>query len=267
MKRYQISIFLPVLFLLFGAGCTQNNITINSGESDSRTSTANTNSNEVTDSTERPSSVIDRTVYKQWALSKEFVEMHKLDFKESKKDCIDIYNGDTEGKDLLSTLIVDDTARALMPLEVYTPEYVQKIEKKIAENFKQKTKNDFYAFKVCHVGDEVDVVAGYQWPHGVSTLTNAGTVARDFKKNGAVVIVNGASVLPYFNLPLLDATVTGGEVAPCKATLESKKLAVKWSCFVSVNKPAMTEEKRNYWLLPLNENVDVKTGTETVSIN
>jgi len=171
-------------------------------------------------------------------------------------DCVGLWNGETYGGDLLSTMIVDDGARSVMNLKLYTPEYVYNLENKIVDMTHEDYSADLYAFKVCHLGPELDVVAGGTWPMGESNIIQdgkfKGEIDFDFPEEALLIIVNGDEILTYDDIKLIDNTATGAESAPCSAKLEDED-TVLWSCFMGLHAEDgyVTGSDMKYWSIPL----------------
>ncbi len=200
--------------------------------------------------------------YAQWALPKNVIDSNFREYKgpndKPNYDCLGLYNGDTgpNGGDLLSTLISDSESRKLMDLKIYTPEYITSLEKKIANYTHANYQADYYAFKVCHLSDGIDVLAGYLWPQNLARHDDTlkfPNVWETTNKKALVVVVNHDQTYGYQNLRVLGNTVTGAEVPPCSATLQGD--AIDWDCFNHVDFSNGIDEAKNYsdhWLLPLN---------------
>jgi len=205
--------------------------------------------------------------YNKWKLPQQIVENNFNYFRDdsTKDDCVGLENGITGGGDLLSTLIVDNAARDTIKLEAYSSDYVIKLEKAIANGAKEKYNSDFYAFKVCHLSDNVDAVAGILWPTGKSTLQTDGKFEGDvvfgFGDNRVIAVVKDFFPVFFDDVQTLNNTATGGEVMPCGSKLSDDGQNVLWTCFrglyhnteESVDGSNMTE-----WILPIDGGATTK---------
>lgn len=191
-------------------------------------------------------------IYKKWAFPLDSLE--RDDYLEmSQVDCPAV-GSDTFNKsgDLLSNMIGDPEGRKLMKLEVYTPDYVRKLENKIVRHTKSQYKSDFYAFKVCHLAENLDVAAGDLY------LAGKRAASKNFK-GSALVIVSNNKVSSYkvtnkfqSSLQLINTTATGGDVAPCDIDLQDNK--VHLSCFkgFQVIGNETVGSKMQHWLFSVN---------------
>lgn len=210
--------------------------------------------------------------YKKWTLSPEILAKNSADWRIlNQTDCVGLFNGRTEGGDLLSSMIADHEKMAgLTNLKTFTADYVLKLENSIVAYANKKYDKDFYAFSVCHLADGIDVVAGDLWPKGeqVATLaekekmSNAGLEA-NIKKNAAkgagLMIVNNGKVMGYDDIQLISNTATGAEASPCKGKLVGK--AVVWACFQGLHgdsKNGIDGSKMAEWTIPLDGGKVVK---------
>lgn len=168
--------------------------------------------------------------YQKWLLPESILQANKSFFKSSGHyDCISLENGNTLGGDVLSTLIADDGARKNMKLIAYKPAYVESLYKKINRATEEKYKASVYAFKVCHLSPNVDVVAGYLWPSDEKVeLKNESQTEDNFTEKKILAIVNNDNVLLHDDIQVLDNNADGKGMA-CLASL--RKNIVKWSCF------------------------------------
>ncbi len=169
----------------------------------------------------------DVSPYDQWKLSSEIIQWNGLNFRDDKEfgsaDCVDLENGNrgglntkgnlVPGGDLLSTLIVDDEARLLMNLSLYTPDYIKTLEKRVFDSVQKP----FYAAVVCHVGNDIDVVGGSTDSIG---------------ENNTLVILTSDESFVHNDIRVFDNTATGGEFYACDASLTDTGL--QWSCFEGI---------------------------------
>lgn len=209
--------------------------------------------------------------YKDWFIPKDIIQSNSFDHfggNENKTDCVGLYNGSTGGGDLLSTIIADADARALMTLKTYTPDYAKKLEGKISEFTLNNSQEDFYAFYVCHLKDNVDVAAGYLWPHLKSTTLQegkfTGTLDPKFGDKNALFVLTYNNIHFYDNIQLLDNTATGAEVYPCGAELAGNQII--WDCFTGLNhdpKDGVVGSNFKKWQINLKDgSVKFSHGTE-----
>lgn len=150
-----------------------------------------------------------------------------------KQDCIIMQNCDTEGGDLLSSLVYDDEFRNKLPLKKYTKDYLTNLKQKIDDYSKSKMSSDLFAAKVCNVGDGIDVVSGYLWPIDQSRYEEEGKFVGNLKairENPAVFLIKDSKVVSYEDIQICSHTATGGESYPCGAKLVDNK--IEYSCFM-----------------------------------
>ncbi|OGJ45357.1 hypothetical protein A2272_02850 [Candidatus Peregrinibacteria bacterium RIFOXYA12_FULL_33_12] len=177
-------------------------------------------------------------------------------------DCVDVINGDTGGGDLLSTLIVNDEARAKLNLNIYTKDYLKNLEVNVVNFTISEYDSDFYAFNICNLADDIDVIAGYRYPKNKNSKvtetqttypkgSSIGDENEDFKDKPILIVKNKENIFAYENIKLLDNTATGAEVTPCQASIEGEN--IKWSCFESMYRENGELKGSNikYWLIPL----------------
>ncbi len=190
--------------------------------------------------------------YEDWTIPFEIIP---FGIEEQGTDCVGMYNGYTEGGDLLSTLIVDDDARSLMNLDIYTPEHIYDLENRIVDMTHDDYSSDLYAFKACHLGPSLDVVAGGTWPTGKSKIVEEGKfkgdLDSDFPEEALLIIVNGDDMLVYDDIKLVNNTATGAESDTCNAKAEED--SILWSCFMGLHAVDGSVEgsKMKYWRIPL----------------
>jgi hypothetical protein len=152
-----------------------------------------------------------------------------FDFDVPRTDCLGMKGGETYGGDLLSTLIVNDKVRALslVRLKVYSKDYLKALEKKAATYTQSTEKSDFYAFSVCNLGKDYDVMAGYLWPAGQKTTSEKLDDAQKI-----LLLANKDKVYGFKDIQTIDKTATGGEVGPCTPLLKNGNL--EWTCFTGL---------------------------------
>ncbi|MFC1730934.1 hypothetical protein ACFL6I_11425 [candidate division KSB1 bacterium] len=168
--------------------------------------------------------------YKQWIVPIKHLQFLKSEREKERKDCIGLLNGLTEGGDLLSSLIADNEARDLMNLERYTKEYILNLEQKIVNKTHQKHQSDFYAFYVCNLDNDLNVIAGDLFPTGESTIieSDKGAGSPKYSDDKVFIIAHKNNIYIYEDIQLMDASLTGAETLPCQSRLESNK--VLWDC-------------------------------------
>jgi hypothetical protein len=196
-----------------------------------------------------------------WALS-------ILDHYKKSSDCFSVYNGETLGGDLLSSLIADKVLREALekfsknlnlpaPFIVYTQDYLIGLENKIVG----KLQKDFYASSVCNAGKGVDVLTGVLLPRGTIVKKQEGAFySNNLEKSRyegleeVLVVVNDSSVMTYTDIKLYDNTATGAEVSACKPSIAQNILT--WTCFIG-----LAENGANYkdWEIMLDSG-DVTEG-------
>ena len=202
----------------------------------------------------QPEKVLDLNIYKKWKLPQRVVSANQSYFKDSGvSDCIGLENGFVDGGDLLSTLIIDSDARKLMNLKAYSSEYVLKLENAVVKASHEKYSSDLYAFSVCHLSDNVDIVAGILWPTGKSSTDSS------FGERKILVLVNNFSPVFFENVSTLNKTATGAGVMPCSATLSANQ-NVLWSCFTGLhfNGSQVDGSKMTEWTLSLIGGIPLK---------
>lgn len=192
----------------------------------------------------------DLAVYGKWIIPAETlsygIEEGRLDNPESSTDCVAMMSGDTAGGDLMSTLIVDTDARAMMRLKVLTPAYVKSLEGKIAHEARATLLADVYASQVCHLAEGVDLVAGKNWPQGSPTRDHMDGNLLWTSDATIVAVVRDGEVQLYDGVPSTGRTATGGEPPQCDATLR-KDGAVLWDCFMGMDRDPGAEEPNGKW--------------------
>jgi len=198
--------------------------------------------------------------YKKWMIP----SPPALEEQEDKTDCVGVENGMLEGGDLLSTLIADEDARSRLHLNVYTQDYMHDLEKRVVTFTHSLYESDFYAMKVCHLDQDLDVVAGKLWPMGESTTEVSEKIGSMEKqeftsKETVVLIVSKNQIIKYDNVKVVDNTATGAESQTCKANLQDDY--VLWECFMGlhfVDENSIDGAEMKYWKLPLSGANDVE---------
>jgi hypothetical protein len=193
-------------------------------------------------------------IYEKWAY-RDYLNDYIVSTE--KKDCVDTlyYTSSSKKKDLISTLIVNKEARKEVNLEVYTPDYLAHLEKQIV-NY---TNSYFYADKVCHLADNLDILAGIIVPNDLAKedeiCYKKGTC---YKIELAIFIIQDDEVKKVNlskNIRTFDRTATGGEVESCDAQLENEKII--WNCFSSllVGDDGIIVPTCTKWIIDLNGNI------------
>jgi len=167
-------------------------------------------------------------IYKQWALPAEG-EVMFIDYETT--DCLGLANGVTMGGDLLSTIIADEDWREKYKdrLNVFSQDYVRDLEADIAAYTQYKADADFYAFYVCHLAEGIDLSAGYYWPTRTDFAWDYNLVEDETIKH--LLLIDNGKVRELADVPVLDHTLTGGEVAPCQGKLTADQ-NIEWKCIV-----------------------------------
>ncbi len=164
-----------------------------------------------------------------WALS-------MLERFKKPADCFSVYNQDSSGGDLLSSLIADKALRDALEANfvVYTQDYLIGLENKIVG----KLQKDFYATSVCNAGKGVDVLTGVLLPRGTTVKKEGGAFygngSGEYKYKGlenVLIVANNSDVTAYTDIELFDNTAAGGETNACKPSLAGNILT--WTCFIS----------------------------------
>lgn len=172
----------------------------------------------------------DPSVYEQWAINEQALSYYLVTNRDW-ADCVSMIAGQTDGGDLLSTLIVDTATRDKVLLDTYSVDYLKQLEKKIAVKTQERFQQNFYAFFVCHLGEGIDIAAGYQY----FIEHNADSKKFDpfFEgKQPTLALVNNDEVTLYQDIRLINNTATGAEVEACSPELLSD--AVRWRCFLGL---------------------------------
>lgn len=170
------------------------------------------------------------------------------------KDCVEVVNCATQGRDLISTLITNKEVREQLKCEKYTTNYLTKL-KNIITNYTNKHNNsNIFATKVCSLDDDTDVITGYLWPSNDSPLVEsgkfAGTMKNGFVNDPAFVVVKNSEVSIFQKgIKQCNSSATGAEVEPCKAELQDGK--VLWSCFTGLYNRGEGSNMK-YWLFDFN---------------
>lgn len=222
-----MKLYLPFLLIVLLSGCGQTTTALTSVNEPIQKEVMSSESPEVKEdeqtTTETPNDLeADLSMYAQWAIDEETLQ-YNLVRSPDLVDCASVLGGQTGGGDLLSTLIVDTATRDMLNLDVYSVEYIKSLEKNIAQKSQQLYKQNFYAFFICHLGDGVDVVAGYL------NFSNEITSSYKIGEEPTLAIVNNGAVTLYQDIQLINNTATGAEVEACTPELVDN--AIKWTCF------------------------------------
>lgn len=189
----------------------------------------------------------DYSTYAQWVVP---ADKLKNVLTMEGEDCVSVDSGYTYGGDLLSTMIASADARALMNLNVYTQAYVKSLEGKIVAQTHAKWSKDFYAFYVCHLMENVDVVAGFIFPQGQSATAGV-TENYGFGKlnydDRALALVHGDKAFLYAEneVRTIGNTATGAEPPIC--TGEAIMNGVLWKCFMGLHMDANDNPDGETW--------------------
>lgn len=171
-------------------------------------------------------------------------------------DCIGMENGLTNGGDLLTTLIQDEHARRALNLHILTPEYLSSLRGNIGANLTDGT--EVYAFYICHLENSVDLVAGILWPKDMTTWSEHGDKIKIHQKfnhvfaSTTLLLITNGRVHSYTQVPVMNATLTGGETSPCSARTVGNE--IEWRCmrgWSPKHEPASGWLQYEYWSIPI----------------
>ncbi len=177
-------------------------------------------------------------------------------YDESSRDCISVYSRNTNGGDLLSSLRGDDDLRKIVPLQVFSKEYIGKLKEQVNQYTQKNYSKDMYAFHVCNVGKNIDAVVGNVWsstnsPYRIEEY--AVKVADEFWKDAIAVLVYNNTVTELKDVQIFGANATGGETGPCDATLNQNN-TIEWKCFAGLSEDPNTRTTYGtykHWTLSL----------------
>lgn len=247
----QIRLWILSSLLLLGAGCSHPlNISQNEQAGPFSFSKNQAGWDKVDQNEE-----VKKSVYQQWVIPSDTVEYNLVSSPTVSKDCGFMLSGYTAGGDLLSTLIVDEQARSILDLQVFTPEYLIELERSIVHETQTQFSQDFYAFYVCHLSDEIDIAAGYQSVPSYG-LGDAPTLA--IRQKGHISL--------YQDIQLIDQTATGAESSVCDAELEDDRLL--WTCFLGfeMSNGVIAAQQMREWTIPLSNQREVSVRDFSLDI-
>lgn len=170
-------------------------------------------------------------------IRKELQEGNKLGFDlylttYNQPDCYGSENALIYSEDLLDMLSFNDKARSIMKPNIYTKEYAKNLLDQITKYNNDVLEPPASVFALCHLGEDIDVVAAKYFFDGREENSKFDTIASNQKEHIMFFFSNG-KMYPIKNLQMVDNTATGGEVYPCKASLASNHIL--WSCFVGLD--------------------------------
>lgn len=154
-------------------------------------------------------------------------------------DCYYFENAEYSGDDLLTILAAGDIGNGGNSRKdpvYYTPQNAGRL-KAIVDRELAKENKQFRAISVCHLKDGLDVASGVLWDAGLSwEAPNYKTEAAAYNKflkeiqtSYRLLVVNGDKLSMVKDVPIHGPTVTGGDVASCRAALVEPDIT--WSCF------------------------------------
>lgn len=169
-------------------------------------------------------------------------------------DCVAMASGATHGGDLLATLIADNGSRQMVALSKYTPDFLKALENRIVSYTRSKFTSDFYAYRVCDLGNNIHLIGGYLWPQNTSTRSADDTVDMTSETASKSVLVDYAGTLvDYKDIWAMDYTATGDSTGPCEATSPNKS-SVVLKCFRGFSESETDEMKSKYTTYTLGNN-------------
>lgn len=158
--------------------------------------------------------------YSDWAISdNESVRLAAA----SGQDCVMLELGSLAYGELLSTLVHSPKLRTEWKLSEYTVPYVKNLDSIISHFAQNKYRKKLFAFTVCNLGEDIDVVTGVLGDPYQSRVENNEKLTRVWLRNGDEV--HELAVERIF-----DATAFGGDVDPCQPILINSQ--IQWSCFM-----------------------------------
>lgn len=169
-------------------------------------------------------------LFKKWAIPSDAPAYAEANHP----DCLGLENGRTYGGDIISTLVVDEKRSKEWEVEVYTPEYAQNMDRLMAYFTKKKYGKNFFAFYVCHLGENLDVASGYVSENGVDEEK-----VRDTRAIKQIALLrNGEVVHELESVDVLDNLAIGAPVYPCDARIHVSNSGrqLVWSCFKGLHK-------------------------------
>jgi hypothetical protein len=159
-------------------------------------------------------------------------------------DCASIQDGYSQGGDLLRTLAEDPSIQPFWHPQILTSAHLEGLYRRIT-TLPENTGDDIYAFYVCSLGKDLDLVAAIPWPKDKQTWTpdDTGyiTSVRDFDMSTNPLIATGTAAVLYAvtpdkvssftHQPLMNSTLTGGDTDACEATRISTT-QFTWRCMM-----------------------------------
>lgn len=269
IKDY-IGISLITIFMITGCSQSSNGNAILSTSSQASVSPS-TSSSSIPE-------VSEENTYQKHAIPSEFVQRPN-DFADSIKfypqarfvptqpvvgkistedDCMGFLYGDTKGGDLLSSLITDEDLQAKTKRLVYTPNYVRSLSELLTQYTREKYQKDPYAFYVCHLDPNTDLVAARLWPtqltpYFISKISPEqqgleqpirGAVKMEFSFTSASffrIDMTNKIVDEYPAIQTINQSANGTDAYPCEARGIQQDI-VEWQC--------VYDHGKRYWFIP-----------------
>jgi len=233
MKKLALLCGVIALFALTGAACTVKtpeniNVEVKTDQPAVVTPAADADQTAEVKGAAVKSKPLSYADYKKWAFAFANGEGNSnlANTEKSQSDCIKLLYPTGKKGDILSNLIADDTARGIYKLNVYTKAYSYNLEQKIVAQTHKLYASDFYAYSVCHLGDNLDILTGELVATGKDINTATATQA--------LVIAAKNTTYIYKNIPAYNHTATGGEIGPAVAKIENGKIT--WTRFEAIGK-------------------------------
>ncbi|MCX6742900.1 MAG: hypothetical protein NT116_01560 [Candidatus Parcubacteria bacterium] len=166
--------------------------------------------------------------YENWAIPQDNIAGLELEYY-NRKDCLGT-NAWLYG-DLVSTLISNKSFYTAQSkhLAAYNVAYLRTLDKKLADYLKQNYNLYYYAYYLCHLDTDLDLVAGYLVPLSATAQEFRGEMDNNnVSYNQNLIIINKAQVNLIPGVANFDNTLTGGEVFPCHSQYSNQNIS--WAC-------------------------------------
>lgn len=176
------------------------------------------------------------TAFYGWSLSTDpSVKYDLYTYNLSPHDCVSVYNRDTLGGDMLSSLAGDEELRAQLSLSLFSKKYIQELKDDVGNYVEKAYRTGFYAFYVCNLGKGVDLTIGNLWstttsPYLIEDISIKVTDA--FFDHPIALIRESGNIVELKDIQLFGSTATGGETEPCDITLSDG--IISWKCFAGL---------------------------------